>query len=88
MDSVITYDLQNYKLDFNEEFDMETFLKDSQLGQIERVVDKKLQDFTRQLGASVKYSLQQETVTGSFEEFLSQVLLMMKLKERLNVVYE
>jgi hypothetical protein len=27
-------------------------------------------------------------VTGSFEEFLSQVLLMMKLKERLNVVYE
>jgi hypothetical protein len=57
MDNVITYDLENYQLQFNEDFNMETFLRDSKLGQIERVVDKKLQDFTRELGASVKYSL-------------------------------
>jgi hypothetical protein len=58
MDNVITYDLENYQLQFNEDFNMKTFLRDSKLGQIERIVDKKLQEFTRELGASVKYSLQ------------------------------
>ena len=68
--SVVSYDLENYKMDLNQSFNIDSFLKESGFGQIKRKQDVVLEKFSSNLAGKARTMLEQENTTGTFDEFL------------------
>ena len=86
--SVVDYDLANYQLRLKDSFNLDSFLAQSGLREINCDLDARLSEFASNLSQEVKPLLGNNSTSGALDDFMGQFLVLMLNKERSDVLYE
>lgn len=88
--SVVTYDLENYKLELNENFNIENIIRRANDGKLQftKLNMTKLADLAANLTKANLEQLVAERSTGEFEKFMTQFISLLECKRRVDILHE
>ena len=88
--SVVTYDLENYKLELNENFNIKDIINKANNGKLPftQINIKKLAHLAANLTKANLEQLLAERSTGEFEKFMTQFISLLECKRRVDILHE
>ena len=88
--SVVTYDLENYKLELNENFNIKDIINKANNGKLPftQINIKKLAHLAANLTQANLEQLLAERSTGEFEKFMTQFISLLECKRRVDILHE
>ena len=88
--SVVSYDLENYKLELNENFNIKDIINKANNGKLPftQINIKKLAHLAANLTKANLEQLLAERSTGEFEKFMTQFISLLECKRRVDILHE
>ena len=88
--SVVTYDLENYKLELNENFNIKDIINKANNGKLPftQINIKQLAHLAANLTKANLEQLLAERSTGEFEKFMTQFISLLECKRRVDILHE